>query len=61
MLPFRIQLLYGSGGYKQAVALGLDAGTRHIGVPASASQNVLFEAEVLPRSDIQELLATRME
>jgi hypothetical protein len=61
MLPFTIQLLYGSSGYKQAVALGVDAGTRHIGVSAAAAQNVLFEAEVLPRSDIQELLASRLQ
>jgi hypothetical protein len=61
MLPFTIQLLYGSSGYKQAVALGVDAGTRHIGVSAAAAQNVLFEAEVLPRNDIQELLASRLQ
>src|SRR5438270_3383284 len=61
MVPFTIQLLYGSSGYKQAVSLGVDAGTHHIGVSAAASQNVLFEAEVLPRSDIQELLATRLQ
>src|SRR5260370_4612555 len=58
MVPFTIQLLYGSSGYKQEVSLGIDAGTRHMGVSAATSQNVLFEAEVQPRSDIQEVLAT---
>src|SRR5712692_3064543 len=59
MVPFTIQLLYGSSGYTQEVALGMDAGTQHIGVSATTEQQVLFEAEVLPRTDIQELLATR--
>ncbi len=61
MVPFTIQLLYGSSGYKQEVSLGVDAGTQHIGVSATAEQKVLFEAEVLPRTDIQELLATRLQ
>src|SRR5437660_12005800 len=61
MVPFTIQLLYGSSGYTQEVSLGVDAGTHHIGVSATAEQKVLFEAEVLPRTDIQELLATRLQ
>jgi RRXRR protein/HNH endonuclease len=59
--PFTIQLLYGSSGYKQEVSLGVDAGTHHIGVSATTEENVLFEAEVQPRSDIQEVLATRRQ
>ena len=61
MVPFTIQLLYGSSGYTQAVSLGVDAGTHHLGVSATTEQHVLFEAEVKPRSDIQELLATRRQ
>lgn len=61
MVPFTIQLLYGSSGYKQEVTLGIDAGTQHIGVSATTEQNVLFEAEVQPRSDIGEMLATRRQ
>jgi RRXRR protein len=61
MVPFTIRLLYGSSGYKQEVSLGIDAGTHHIGVSATAEQRVFFEAEVLPRTDIQELLATRRQ
>lgn len=61
MVPLTIQLLYGSSGYKQAVSLGIDAGTQHIGVSATTEQSVLFEAEVLPRTDMQELLATRRQ
>src|SRR5712692_3798065 len=61
MVPFTIQLLYGSSGYTQEVSLGIDAGTQHIGVSATTEQKVLFEAEVKPRTDIQELLATRRQ
>src|ERR1700726_922842 len=61
MVPFTIQLLYGSSGYKQEVSLGIDAGTQHIGVSASTEQHVLFEAEVQPRSDIGEVLASRRQ
>ena len=61
MVPFTLQLQYGSSGYTQEVSLGVDAGTRHIGVSATTEQRVLFEAEVTLRTDIQELLATRRQ
>jgi hypothetical protein len=61
MVPFTLQLRYGSSGYTQEVSLGIDAGTKHIGVSATTEQSVLFEAEVRPRTDIAELLATRRQ
>jgi 5-methylcytosine-specific restriction endonuclease McrA len=61
MVPFTLQLLYGSSGYKQEVSLGIDAGTQHIGVSATTEKAVVFEAEVTLRADIQELLATRRQ
>jgi hypothetical protein len=61
MVPFTLQLRYGSSGYKQEVSLGIDAGTRHLGVSATTEKAVLFEAEVQPRSDLQALLATRRQ
>jgi len=61
MVPFTLQLLYGSCGYTQEVSLGIDAGSQHIGVSATTEQRVLFEAEVQPRTDIQALLATRRQ
>jgi RRXRR protein/HNH endonuclease len=60
-VPFTLQLLYGSSGYKQKVSLGIDAATQHIGISATTENTVLFEAEALPRIDIQELLATRRQ
>ncbi|MFJ7729622.1 RNA-guided endonuclease IscB [Neobacillus sp. NPDC097160] len=59
--PFTIQLLYGSSGYKQSISLGVDTGTKHIGVSATTEKQVLFEGEVQLRTDIQELLATRLQ
>ena len=59
--PFTIQLLYGSSGYKQEVSLGVDAGTKHVGLSATTEKQVLYEAEVLLRTDIQNLLSTRRE
>src|SRR5947208_13788795 len=61
MVPFTLQLLYGSSGYKQEVSLGVDAGTKHIGVSATTERAVLFEAEAHPRTDIPALLAKRRE
>src|SRR5438046_4772610 len=61
MVPFTLQLLFGSSGYKQEVSLGMDAGAQHIGVSATTEQMVLFEAEVQPRTDIGEVLATRSQ
>ena len=59
--PFTIQLLYGSSGYKQTVTLGVDAGSKHIGLSASTKQKELYSAEVELRTDIVELLSTRRE
>ena len=59
--PFTIQLLYGSSGYKQPVTLGVDAGSKTIGLSASTEKQELFAAEVKPRSDVVNLLSTRRE
>lgn len=59
--PFTIQLLYGSSGYKQNVSLGVDAGSKFIGLSATTCKKVLFESEVELRDDIVGLLATRRE
>ena len=57
--PFTIQLLYKTGSYTQPVSLGVDAGTGHIGMSATTEKEVLFEAEVVLRTDIVDLLSTR--
>lgn len=40
--PFTIQLLYGSSGYKQPVNLGVDAGSKTIGLSATTDKKVLL-------------------
>lgn len=60
-VPFTIQLLYGSSGYTQDVSLGVDAGSKHIGISATTEKEVLFEADVELRNDIVDNLSTRRE
>ena len=59
--PFTIQLLYGSSGYKQNVTLGIDAGSKHIGISASTTKKELYSADVELRTNIVDLLSTRRE
>ena len=59
--PFTIQLTYNTSNGVQEVSLGVDAGTKHVGLSATTKKKVLFEAELLLRSDIVEKLSTRRE
>ena len=59
--PFTIQLLNGSSGYKQDITLGVDAGSKHIGLSASTEKKELYAADVELRNDIVNLLSTRRE
>ena len=59
--PFTIQLLYGSSGYKQDITLGVDAGSKHIGLSASTEEKELYACDVELRTDIVDLLSTRRQ
>lgn len=59
--PFTIKLNYLTTTYVQDVSLGIDAGTRHIGVSATTNSKELFSSEVVLRNDIVDLLSTRRE
>ena len=59
--PFTIQLLYGSTGYKQPIVLGVDAGSKTVGLSASTERKELFTAEMKPRNDIVDKLSTKRE
>lgn len=59
--PFTIQLLYDSTAHTQPVSLGIDAGSRHIGVSATTKDEVLYEADGELRNDIVKLISTRRE
>ena len=59
--PFTIQLVYGSSGYRQEVVLGVDAGSKTIGLSASTRTMELFAANAFPRNDVVNKLSTRRE
>lgn len=59
--PFTIQLLYGSSGYKQEITLGVDAGSKVVGLSATTTKKELFSAEVQLRNDVVDLLSTRRQ
>ena len=57
--PFTIQLLYNTTNCIQNITLGVDAGSKHIGLSATTKDKVLFEADVELRNDITKLLEAR--
>ena len=57
--PFTIQLLYESTTHTQKINLGIDAGSKTIGVSATTEKKVLYESEVILRNDIVGLLSGR--
>lgn len=59
--PFTVRLTYDSPEAVQSVTLGVDAGSRHIGLSATTEQKELYAGEVELRSDITKNLATRRE
>lgn len=60
-VPFVVQLDYESTTYTQEVSLGIDAGSKHIGVSASSEKKELLTAQVELRNDVVNLLSTRRE
>ena len=60
-VPFIVQLDYESTTYTQEVSLGIDAGSKHIGVSASSEKKELLAAQVELRSDVVNLLSARRE
>lgn len=59
--PFTIQLLYETTSNTQVINLGVDAGSKHIGLSATTKDKVLYEADVEIRNDIVELISTKRE
>ena len=59
--PFTIQLLGTSKTYTQAITLGVDAGSRHVGLSATTEKKELFAAELRPRNDVVKLMSDRRE
>ena len=59
--PFTIQLIHASTGYKQPITLGVDAGSKHVGLSASTESSELYAEEMKPRNDVVDLLSARRE
>lgn len=61
LCPFTIRLLYDTTGYKQEITLGVDTGTKHVGLSATTKSKELYASEVVLRNDVVDLLSTRRE
>ena len=59
--PFTIKLNYECNNYVQNITLGVDAGSKHIGLSASTQKKELYCSDVELRNDIVDLLSTRRE
>ena len=59
--PFTIRLTYESTTFTQSVTLGVDAGSKIVGLSASTKTQELYCSEVALRNDIVDLLSTRRE
>lgn len=59
--PFTIQLLFECENQVQDVSLGVDTGSKHIGISATTEKQVLYETDVELRNDIVSKLSSRRE
>lgn len=59
--PFTIQLIFECENQVQDITLGVDAGSKIIGLSATTNKKELFSAEVILRNDIVNLLSTRRQ
>lgn len=58
--PFTIKLTYKSTNYTQPATLGVDAGSKHIGISTTTEQKEIYASDVELRNDIVKLLAKRL-
>ena len=58
---FTIKLAYDSTNYTQNITLGVDSGSKHIGLSATTKDKVLFESDVELRNDIVDLISIRRQ
>ena len=60
-IPFTVQLNFETENNIQEINLGIDAGSKHIGLSATTETKVLFEVDVTLRTDVTKLLADRKQ
>lgn len=59
--PFTVRLLVTVHNYKQEVTLGVDTGSKHIGLSATTKEKELYATDVELRTDVTDLISTRRE
>lgn len=59
--PFTIRLQYEVPGFVQDVTLGVDTGSKTVGLSASTDTKELYRSEVTLRNDIVNLISTKRE
>ena len=59
--PFTIQLTFECENQTQEVSLGVDAGSKHVGISVTTEKQVLYEADIELRNDIVDKLSSRRE
>lgn len=59
--PLTIQLLFECENQIQDISLGVDAGSKHIGLSATTKKKELYAADIELRNDIVDLLSTRRQ
>lgn len=57
--PYTIQLLYTTGETTQPIDVGVDTGTKHIGIAVVSSDKILCKGEITLRDDIKSNLDAR--
>ena len=57
--PFTIQLTYATGETKQPVSIGIDLGTKYIGLAIQSENKVIAKGEIELRDDVKSLIETR--
>lgn len=59
--PFTVQLLHSVKEYKQDITLGVDAGSKIIGMSATTDIKEIYASEIALRTDIVDLLSVRRQ
>ena len=59
--PFTIRMLIETSQVIQNVTLGVDAGSKHVGLSASTEKEELFSAEMTLRNDVPQLMKARLQ
>lgn len=59
--PFTIQMLVVTKHCTQEVILGVDAGSKTVGLSCGTAAKELFAGEMIPRNDVVEKLSARRE